>query len=193
MTAPGMTCVGVKLVGARHCYSTPTNKAMNRNHLLATFITLALSGTPLVSQENAHDAKSAHAALYPPADIQWKDGPPSLPRGAKIAVLEGDPTKEGMFVMRIRVPDGFHIPAHTHPKPERVTVISGTFKLAMGDHLKPADARALPAGTYGVWPPGMVHAVWIEGETIVQFHGMGPWVINYVNPADDPRNVKKPH
>jgi hypothetical protein len=48
----------------------------------------------------------------------------------------------------------------------------------------------LPAGTYGTWPPGMVHAAWIEGETIVQFHGMGPWIINYVNPADDPRNKK---
>jgi hypothetical protein len=168
---------------------------MKRNHLLAILITLALPGTPLVGQQGAHDAKSNqadHAALYPPADIQWKDGPPSLPKGAKIAVLEGDPAKEGMFVMHIRVPDGFHIPAHTHPKPERVTVISGTFKLAMGEHLKQSDARALPAGTYGVWPPGMAHAVWIEGETIVQFHGMGPWVINYVNPADDPRHIKKP-
>jgi len=56
---------------------------------------------------------------------------------------------------------------------------------------KRAEARSLPAGTYGVWPPGMVHAVWTEGETIVQFHGMGPWVINYVNPVDDPRNAKK--
>jgi quercetin dioxygenase-like cupin family protein len=105
--------------------------------------------------------------------------------------LERDPAKEGMFVMRVRVPDGFHIPAHTHPKPERVTVIQGTFNLAMGDNPQRAEAHVLPAGTYGVWPPGMVHAVWIEGETIVQFHGMGPWVINYVNPADDPRRAKK--
>lgn len=168
---------------------------MNHNHLLAIFITLALLGTPLVGQQGAHDTKSsqaAHAALYSPADIQWKDGPASLPKGAQIAILEGDPAKEGMFVMRVRVPDGFHIPAHTHPKPERVTIMSGTFKLAMGDHLTKADATTLPAGTYGVWPPGMVHAVWTEGETIVQFHGMGPWVINYVNPADDPRNIKKP-
>jgi quercetin dioxygenase-like cupin family protein len=111
--------------------------------------------------------------------------------GREVAVLEGDPAKEGMFVMRVRVPDGFHIPAHTHPKPERVTVIQGMFKLAMGDEPKLADAHDLPAGTYGVWPPGMVHAAWTEGETIVQFHGIGPWVINYVNPAEDPRNAKK--
>lgn len=106
-------------------------------------------------------------------------------------MLEGDPAKEGMFVMRGRVPDGFHIPAHTHPKLERVTIISGTFKLAMGEHLTEAAATPLPAGTYGVWPPGMVHAVWTEGETIVQFHGMAPWVINSVNPNDGPRNAKK--
>lgn len=165
--------------------------------MLAALMALAFSGTQLVGQQvvgqpGAHEAMSTQAHLYSPANIQWKDGPASLPKGAKIAVLEGDPAKEGMFVMRVRVPDGFHIPAHTHPKLERVTVISGTFKLAMGDHPKPADAHVLPAGTYGVWPPGMVHAVWIEGETVVQFHGMGPWVINYVNPADDPRNAKKP-
>ncbi|HBJ85031.1 MAG TPA: hypothetical protein DDZ88_14405 [Verrucomicrobiales bacterium] len=165
---------------------------MKRNHLLAILITVVLPLPLIVGQHSAHKTESAHAAFYPPADIQWKDGPASLPKGAKIAVLEGDPAKEGMFVMRVRVPDGFHIPAHTHPKPERVTVLQGTFKLAMGDHLKQSDARALPAGTYGVWPPGMVHAVWTEGETIVQFHGMSPWVINYVNPADDPRNAKKP-
>lgn len=165
---------------------------MKRNHIIAALIAVALPFAWLFAQQQSvHDTKNPHANLYPPADIQWKDGPPSLPPGAKLAVLEGDPTKEGMFVMRVRVPDGFHIPAHTHPKPERVTVIQGIFKLAMGDNPKLADARTLPAGTYGVWPPGMVHAVWTEGETIVQLHGMGPWVINYVNPADDPRNAKK--
>ena len=164
---------------------------MKRNHILAGLVAVVLPSAWLLAQQDTHDAKSVHANLFPAADIQWKDGPPSLPRGAKIAVLEGDPAKEGMFVMRVRVPNGFHIPAHTHPKPERVTIIQGKFLLALGDNPKRAEARSLPAGTYGVWPPGMVHAVWTEGETIVQFHGMGPWLINYVNPADDPRNAKK--
>ena len=164
---------------------------MKRNHILAALSAVVVPSAFVLAQQGARDAKSTHANLYPPAKIQWKDGPASLPPGAKIAVLEGDPAKKGMFVMRVRVPDGFHIPAHTHPKPEWVIIIQGTFKLAMGDNPKRADAHDLPAGTYGAWPPGMVHAVWIEGETIVQFHGMGPWVINYVNPADDPRNAKK--
>jgi quercetin dioxygenase-like cupin family protein len=160
-----------------------------------SIVTAALLAASLVAcpiSLSAAEHESMGANLYPPTKIEWKDGPPSLPQGAKFAVLEGDPSKEGMFVMRIRVPGGYHIPAHTHPKPERVTVIQGTFKLAMGENPKLADAHVLPAGTFGVWPAGMVHAAWTEGETIVQLHGMGPWAINYVNPADDPRNTKKP-
>ncbi|MDB6151348.1 MAG: hypothetical protein JWQ44_2796 [Chthoniobacter sp.] len=168
-----------------------TSTTMKSKLILAGVLAVALPSALLLAQQVSHGAKTAHANLHPPTEIQWKDGPPSLPPGAKFAMLEGDPTREGMFVMRVRVPDGFHIPAHTHPKPERVTIIQGTFKLAMGDNPKLADARVLPVGTYGVWPPGMVHAVWVEGETIVQFHGQGPWIINYVNPADDPRNAGK--
>jgi quercetin dioxygenase-like cupin family protein len=164
---------------------------MKTKHIVSILLAVGLPSTLLLAQQATPETGMAPASIYPPTEIQWKDGPPSLPPGAKMAVLEGDPTKEGMFVMRVRVPDGFHIPAHTHPKPERVTVLQGTVKLAMGDNPKLTDAHILPAGTYGVWPPGMVHAVWITGETIVQVHGMGPWVINYINPADDPRNVKK--
>lgn len=140
----------------------------------------------------AHDEKGAmKAAVHAPGNVQWKDGPPSLPVGAKVAVLEGDPAKPGPFVFRVKVPDGYRIPPHTHPRPERVTVISGTFNLGMGEAFDEKTTTALPAGTYGTWPAGMKHFVWIKGETVVQFHGDGPWIINYLNPADDPRNAKK--
>lgn len=131
-------------------------------------------------------------SLYPAAGIEWKDGPPSLPPGAKFAVLEGDPTKEGPFVFRVKAPDGYRIPPHTHPKMERVTVISGTFNIGMGETFDETRTKPMPAGTYGYWEPGMKHFVWIKGETVAQFHGMGPWKIEYVNPADDPRNQTKP-
>lgn len=108
-----------------------------------------------------------------------------------MAVLEGDPTKEGMFVVRFQFPEGYHIPPHTHPKTERVTVISGTLLLAMGENLDRSAAKTLTAGTYGFWPPGMKHTAWSEGETVIQLHGIGPWQITYVNSADDPRNAKK--
>jgi len=130
-------------------------------------------------------------SLYPTAEIQWQDGPGSLPAGAKFAVLEGDPSKEGFFTMRLWLPDGFKIQPHWHPKVEHVTVISGTFNVGMGDKFDQTTTRAMPSGTFGFWPAEMKHFAWAKGDTVLQLHGIGPWVITYLNPADDPRTVKK--
>jgi len=143
---------------------------------------------PTIALADEHE--EGKFATFPAAEIKWQDGPGSLPKGAKIAVLEGDPTKEGPFVFRVKVPDGYRIPVHTHPKTERVTVISGTFNIGMGEKFDEKATKAMAAGTYGYWESGMKHFVWTKGETVVQFHGMGPWSIHYVNPADDPRNKK---
>jgi hypothetical protein len=129
-------------------------------------------------------------SVYPPTSVNWGSGPASLPPGARLAVLEGNPAAEGPFVMRLKLPDGYRIPPHTHPKPERVTVISGTFHMGMGDKFDVSKGTAMPAGTFGTWAPGMKHFVWTTGETVIQLHGTGPWVIEYVNPADDPRKAK---
>src|ERR1700733_9340200 len=124
--------------------------------------------TAVVYGEQPADSKkrTAEAEIYPPSKIQWQDGPPSLPTGAKIAILEGDPDKPGPFVFRVKVPDGYRIPPHTHPKPERVTVISGTFHIGMGDKFDAGKGKAMPAGTYGTWPAKMHHFVWVKGETV---------------------------
>lgn len=147
--------------------------------------------SPVAAPSAGHDKKDEMAAVSRPDGLTWQDGPPSLPPGAKFVVLEGDPAKEGPFVFRVKVPDGYRVPPHTHPKPERVTILSGTFHLGMGDTFDEKKGEALPAGTYGTWPAGMKHYVWVKGETVVQFHGDGPWVIEYLNPADDPRKGKK--
>lgn len=164
-------------------------------------IALVICAAPLAAAQEAGtagDQKSTAAApasgemgFYSTAEIKWKDGPASLPAGAKFAVLEGDPTKEGPFVMRLWLPDGFRIPPHWHPKVERVTVVSGTFNLGMGEKFDQSATRALQAGAFGFWPAGMRHFAWAKGETVLQLHGTGPWMITYVNPADDPRNAKK--
>ena len=153
---------------------------------LAILLTLLSSAS---AAEPPHEPMDG-AELFAADDIKWNDGPPSLPKGAKFAVLEGDPTKKGSFVFRVKAPDGYRIPPHTHPKTERVTVISGTFNIGMGETFDLKAAKAMPQGTYGHWPAGMKHFVWVKGETIVQFHGEGPWTINYLNPADDPRKTK---
>jgi quercetin dioxygenase-like cupin family protein len=143
------------------------------------------------AQVSAEETHSPDMQLYAPTSIEWKAGPAALPPGAKMAVLEGDPTKEGPFVVRFQFPDGYHVAPHTHPKTERVTVISGILYLATGEALDRTSAKKLPAGSFGYWPAGMKHTAWSEGETIIQLHGIGPWQINYVNPADDPRSAKK--
>jgi quercetin dioxygenase-like cupin family protein len=152
----------------------------------AALVLLAISTLAIADPPMGHGG----AMLYSTDSILWKEGPPSLPKGAMIAVLEGDPSKEGPFVFRVKVPDGYRVPPHTHPKVERITVISGTFNLGMGDSFDASKTKPMPAGAYGYWPAGMKHFVWAKGETILQFHGTGPWSIQYVNPADDPRNRK---
>jgi hypothetical protein len=136
------------------------------------------------------EMKTADHGIFAPGDIQWKEGLTSIPAGAKYAVLEGDPTKEGLFTMRIWFPDGFKIQPHWHPAVEHVTVLSGEFNVGMGETFDTAKGHALPAGTFAFMAAQMRHFAWAKGDTVVQVHGMGPWQINYVNPADDPR--KKP-
>ena len=143
------------------------------------------------SRSSAEETQPAEIHLYPPTSMEWKAGPAAIPPGAKMVVLEGDPTKEGPFVVRFLFPAGYHVPPHTHPKTERVTVISGTLYLATGEALDRNSAKELPTGSFGYWPAGMKHTAWSDGETVIQLHGIGPWQINYVNPADDPRNAKK--
>ena len=125
-----------------------------------------------------------------PDEIKWVDGPASLPAGAKMAILEGDPTKEGPFLLRVKMQDGFKIMPHTHAKEERVTVLAGTLYLGMGEKFDEKGAKEMPTGSYGRTAAGMKHFGFMKGETILQLHGEGPWTVVYVNPADDPRNQK---
>ncbi len=162
---------------------------MRLHHVLSILIAITVSFSAYLAADDHEDDCSFK--IYPLDTVQWKVGPPSLPAGAQIAVLEGDPSKEGPFVFRVKVPDGYRIPVHTHPKTERVTVIVGTFNIGMGDKFDQHATKPMPAGTYGFWKAGMKHFVWVKGETIVQFHGDGPWKIEYVNPSDDPRNQNK--
>ncbi len=120
-------------------------------------------------------------------DIKWGPAPPSVPSGAQAAVLYGDPGKDGMFALRLKLPKGYRIGPHTHPKPEVVTVISGTFRLGSGETADHGKAQVLPAGSFFAMSPGMVHAAFADEETVVQINSTGPWGITYVNPKDDPR------
>lgn len=164
------------------------NKYMKTLLITAALAVALLNLAPAQQQQSpGHLGKYA---VHHPERISWQDRPASLPPGAKSAVLEGDPAKEGFFTMRLWMPDGYKIPPHTHPKVEHITVISGTFNLGMGEKFDQNATEPMPAGTFGYWPAGMKHFVWAKGETVVQLHGIGPWQINYLNAADDPRTPK---
>jgi Domain of unknown function (DUF4437) len=131
-------------------------------------------------------AADEHVALS--ADqLQWNPGPPALPKGAQIAVVTGDPSKEGLYVIRLKVLAGYKVPAHIHPNDENVTVISGTFNIGMGDKLDESKGHAVKAGGFAKAPKGMQHFAFFTEDTVIQIHGLGPQGITYVNPADDPR------
>jgi hypothetical protein len=131
-------------------------------------------------------AADDHIAAAPDS-LKWGPAPPAFPKGAEIAVIAGDPGKEGPFVFRLRVPGGYKVPPHTHPADENVTVISGTFHIGMGDKFDDSRGTALKAGGFAKAPKGMAHYAWFGEPTVVQVHGVGPTGITYVNPADDPR------
>ena len=131
-------------------------------------------------------AQSGGHMMVMPGDLQWTDVA-SLPAGAKLALIEGPVNEAVPFTFRLKLPANYQIPAHWHPANEHVTVISGTFNMGAGDKFDPTKTMALPAGAAAIMPPKTNHFAWNKDETIVQVHGVGPWGINYVNPADDPR------
>lgn len=124
--------------------------------------------------------------LVVPADVKWGPAPPRVPPGAQVAVLAGDPGKAGPFVLRLKFPDGYKVPAHWHPTDENITVLQGTFRAGMGDAYSEAALKDFPAGSYIKMPKEMRHFAGAKGETIVQVSGEGPFILNYVNPNDDP-------
>jgi quercetin dioxygenase-like cupin family protein len=130
----------------------------------------------------------ADHVLITPNQVVWADAPASLPAGAKIAVLEGDPSKPGPFTLRVSFPANYRIAPHWHPAVEHVTVISGTFSLGMGETFDESKLEELPVGGFAVMQTGTRHFAWSRNGGVVQLHGIGPWALNYVNPEDDPRN-----
>jgi len=162
-------------------------------HARATLSALLLSTIATVVAPScfAADPAATPHVMLAPDDVQWGPSSPMLPPGSKSAVLYGDPTKPGLFIIRASLPGGYRIPAHSHPTDETVTVLSGTFLMGMGDALDPAKAKPLPVGGFAMMPAGAHHFAIARTATVVQIAAMGPLQFNYVNPRDDPRNAAK--
>jgi quercetin dioxygenase-like cupin family protein len=119
--------------------------------------------------------------------VKWSPAPPSLPKGAQAAVLSGDPTKAGLFTMRLKFPPGYTVAPHHHPADELTTVLSGELSRGVGNTVDRVKATHLTAGGYGVVKAGMNHYVFTRSGVIEQVTGIGPWQVIYANRKDDPR------
>jgi hypothetical protein len=154
------------------------------------FITLVIVGTlcaaghlvTIAAHPGAHDKNA-----FTPDTIQWGPAPPFVAPGAQLAVIEGNPVAStGDYTVRLKMPDGYRIAPHWHPQRENVTVISGTFKVGMGDTFDKEKMGSFPAGSFAYLDPDMHHYAMASGEVVVQVHGSAPLQFNYINPADDP-------
>lgn len=136
----------------------------------------------------AAGASAQHGShqITTPGDLEWQDVP-TLPPGAKVAVIEGKMSEPGPITARVKLPANYRIPPHFHATQERVTVLSGTVNIGMGDKFDQAKTTAMKPGTVLLMPPKMHHFAWTSEETVFQLNVTGPWTVTYLNPADDPR------
>ncbi|MBZ5534222.1 MAG: cupin domain-containing protein [Acidobacteriia bacterium] len=153
--------------------------------LLALVVVLVAVQAPSAQAPPAQ-ASAPSVTVVTPDKIAWKPVPAGLPPGAMIAVLSGDPTSDGPFVLRLKMPDGYKIAPHRHPVTETTTVLSGELRIGSGDTWDDSKLQNLPPGSMVSVPPGQSHFATAHGETVIQTQGLGPFKRAYVNAADDP-------
>ncbi len=163
---------------------------MKRSKYLIIAAVGLLCGVAVFVTVGAQTASSEKHVFLPDA-IPYGPAPAFVVVGAQLAVLEGNPgAASGDYTIRLKMPDGYRIAPHWHPQRENVTVISGTFKVGMGDSFEEGKMGAFPAGSFAFLDPDMHHYAMASGEVVVQVHGKAPLQFNYVNPNDDPSRKK---
>lgn len=148
-------------------------------HLATLAVGLTMTVAPAAAQ-------STHV-LVPANKVQWEPAPPQLPAGAQISVLEGNPAEKGAVTLRLKFPADYKVPPHWHSMAERVTVLSGSLHVGMGDALDRQASQTLEPGGFVSLPAKMHHFAWTVTPTVVQISLDGPFDIFYVNAADDPQ------
>jgi len=136
---------------------------------------LAFAALPLMAAANPSAPN-----IVTPDQVKWAAGTGPF-KGVEVAVIDGDPAKAGPFVMRLRIPDGAKFGAHFHNDTERVTVISGTLVVGVGDKMVESSMVTLPAGSFVAIPSGVHHYAMAKGVTVIQIAGNGPFGMTAVD------------
>ena len=126
-------------------------------------------------------APPAHHQIVTADQLRWSPG--SLPN-LEVAVVSGDPKGTGRFVLRLRAVADQRVPAHWHPSDENVTVIKDGFSIGTGENFAEQQLRPMKAGDYLLMPKETRHFAWMKKGTEIQLHGQGPFVTNWMNPAE---------
>jgi anti-sigma factor ChrR (cupin superfamily) len=147
---------------------------------ICALLTALVAYSGVAFSQDKPDAAASHKIVRS-GDLKWSP----IIKGCDLAPVSGDPGAEGtMFVLRLRCVDGSKIPAHWHPTDENVTVLKGTFLAGMGEKFDESKLLTMNVGSFILMPKEMRHFAMCKGETIVQVHGVGPFKVNWVNPAD---------
>lgn len=174
---------------------------MRRKTLFGVMLTVAALGAAgRAGAEDPTKKKPTGAASSPAMgqarvfegdkDLTWGAPPPGLPSGAELAVLDGDPGKAGAFTVRVKMPSGYKIMPHTHPTDEKLTIIKGDFQIGHGAKFDEKTMTMVKSGGFINLPTGHQHYAMCKSSCEVQINSMGPFVIDYVNPSDDPRKAR---
>jgi len=160
-------------------------RALARAAAAILMMVSAITGSSARAQEEKTTAPgtgvSDQVLRLTPAELTWTVGPPMLPPGASMAVIEGSFSKPGPFTVRLKFPANYRIPPHWHPIKVTVTVISGTFNMGFGDELDTGKGKSLPAASIFEMPAKIHHFGWTTEETIIQEHGIGPLSVHYLD------------
>ncbi|MDH5537631.1 MAG: cupin domain-containing protein [Betaproteobacteria bacterium] len=152
----------------------------------ATFIKIMPFVIGALSVSLAHGQQAPAAS----SDVKWLNAPASLPSGAKLAILQGDLTKPGTLAFRLKLPAGYQLKPQSSPAIDRIIVVSGTFNFGSGEKFD--SARTIPMSTgYVHWPDKSAYFGWTKEETVLEFQGVGPFAVSYVNAGDDPAKKKQ--
>jgi hypothetical protein len=150
-------------------------------------ITIAIASSAALAQGDTQFIMKDHEGVIAPG-VEWKAAK-SIPAGATMALLYGDPAKPGPYIFRVRFPAGYKLPPHKHQDARWVTVLKGNYWSAAGDAFDQDKLKKFgPRDAYST-DAGVAHFSWAETEVVIQEMGIGPVAnpIEYANPADDPR------
>ena len=131
--------------------------------------------------QSAPAGKEVFKAILP-EDIEWKPFA-AFPPSVRLAVVVGQPSQEGPYTIRVKVPHGVKLMPHKHPEDRVYTVISGVLYIGLGDQFDAVKLQAFPPGSVIILPGNTSHFHWAKsGEYVTQVTAMGPLALNTSTP-----------